>query len=128
MKQLELTEEHKSKLLEMCKILFPEPEFSFWWEYEMYGRGLKQEFNDVLCVSETLNPPINVGTEEKPYFRTNNYFNIHWFEFCINHLSKKVYTIDGKVMSGYTYFINNIRYTKKHPVDYLYEEFKKLKL
>lgn len=152
MKNIEINEKQKAMLLEMCKILFPEPEFSFWWEYEMYGRGLKQEFNDVLCVSETLNPPINVGTEEKPYFRTNNYFNIHWFEFCMTHLTEKILnptpdkscrTLQDKFKDFFfawetnmywSFYIDDkhINYDNpdrpKHPIDYLYSEFKKLKL
>lgn len=127
MKSIELTENHKSKLLEMCKVLFPEPEFYFWWEYEMYGRGLKQNFNDVLCVSETLNPPINVGTEEKPYFRTKNYFNIHWFEFCMTHLFEKIMVIPYYYESINDYIQMNGYFIYGHPVDYLYKEFKKLK-
>ena len=132
MKNIELTEDHKSKLLEMCKELFPEPEFSFWWEYEMYGRGLKQDFNDVLCVSETLNPPINVGTEEKPYFRTNNYFNIHWFEFCtkIGHKifsRKQFYYQSEEFITFMKIMCLQDKSKLKHPIDYLYEEFKKLK-
>ncbi len=122
MKSIEINEKQKEMLLEMCKILFPEPEFSFWWEYEMYGRGLKQEFNDVLCVSETLNPPINVGTEEKPYFRTNNYFNIHWFEFCMTHLARKLL-----VMYDFTIYQTTGNFMYKHPIDFLYDKFKKLK-
>lgn len=43
---------------------------------------------------------------------------IHWFEFCMTHLAEK---IDCDLA-------HNIIYMKKHPIDYLYEEFKKLKL
>lgn len=146
-KPIELTEKHKEMLLEMCRELYPEPEFSFWWEYEMYGRGLKQSFNDVLCVSETLNPPINVGTKEKPWMKTTNYFNIHWFEFVVTKLFMKVFP-DKKTMfcgtpcnssqslehyevlihwlAGYpeTYMKGLKNY---HPIEYLYKHFIKIK-
>jgi hypothetical protein len=135
MKSIELTEEHKVKLLEMCKVLFPESKY--WWEYEMYGRALKQNFNDVLAVAETLNPPINIGTKEKPWMQTTSYYNIHWFEFCLLHLSEKIYKSFFKLGEKDNWYgchlswaINSM-YTqntnKVHLVDYLYEEFKKLK-
>jgi len=133
MTSIELTEEHKVKLLEMCKVLFPESRY--WWEYEMYGRALKQDFNDVLAVAETLNPPINIGTKEKPWMQTTSYYNIHWFEFCLLHLSEKIYKSFfklGEEDNWYGCHLNwaiNSMYTqntnKVHLVDYLYEEFKK---
>ena len=114
MKSIELTEEHKSKLLEMCKALFPE-----------YKRVEITDYQ--IDIDRNHSNPVFIDLYKGELTVPFDIYSIHWFEFCINHLSKKVYTIDGKVMSGYTYFINNIRYTKKHPVDYLYEEFKKLK-
>jgi hypothetical protein len=135
MKSIQLTRDHKDKLLEMCNELFPESKY--WWEYEMYGRALKQDFNDVLAVAETLNPPINIGTKEKPWMQTTSYYNIHWFEFCLLHLSEKIYKsffklgekdnwygchLSWAIDSMYTQNTNKV-----HLVDYLYEEFKKLK-
>lgn len=132
MKSIDINKKQKEMLLEMSKVLFPEPEFSFWWEYEMYGRGLKQDFNDVLCVSETLNPPINVGTEEKPYFRTSNYFNIHWFEFCWTLLNKILESNlspikSCEIIKEFGLICFN-KFESLHPVNYLYERFKKLEL
>lgn len=144
MKQIELTEEHKTKLLEMCEVLFPEPEYSFWWEYEMYGRGLKQSFNDVLCVCHTFKKPIIKLYNGKEFKQTSNYFNIHWFEFCMTHLVDKIdnlwikhvnYKCVGYDTTSYDWTnrpflkiwnIVNTGHLKQHPVDYLYEEFKKL--
>lgn len=132
MKAIELTEEHKAKLLEMCNKLFPE--CTIWWKYEMYGRALKQNFNEVLAVAETLNPPINVGTKEKPWRQTTNYFNIHWFEFCMTHLPLKIYYEKNKkggmnleiITNNLLRFEDFGRY-EINPIDYLYKEFKKLK-
>lgn len=123
MKPIELTEEHKSKLLEMCKVLFPEPEYSFWWEYEMYGRGLKQAFNDVLCVRHNFKKPIIEVYNGKEFKRSNNYFNIHWFEFCIKHLIPK---LSNEIQS--TIDIRMLFCELPNPVDYLYQKFKKIKL
>ena len=128
MKSIELTEEHKSKLLEMCKNLFPEQEF--YWEYEMYGRGLKEDFNDVL----------QVYFKDKEAWKRNLFpFNIHWFEFCFLHIFPKVQQIFNANQLSNFYYVT-FGYTKKsngnkdwgaerfiHPIDYLYEEFKKLK-
>ena len=121
MKNIELTEEHKSKLLEMCKKLFPE--YKYW--------NLHDGTCD-LCTENTLDYSI----EEKPEW--NSWNRIHWFEFCLTYLAPKI--CDGK-----TYYIfcdkcnfhkiNSKEFSKEfiskylqHPVDYLYEEFKKLKV
>ena len=91
MNSIELTEEHKSKLLEMCETLFPKYDFTLdKWEFCFVTFGLKT---------------YSLYTE-----------HIHWFEFCMTHLSEK---IDCDLA-------HNIIYMKKHPIDYLYEEFKKL--
>lgn len=103
MKNIELTEEHKSKLLEMCKILFPEYDFTLdkW----------KQCF-------------VTLGLKSKDLYENH----IHWFEFCINPLSTKIdsFRTDSYLISHGQSYDNAIN--SEHPVDYLYEEFKKLKL
>ena len=98
MKNIELTEDHKSKLLEMCKELFPE----YCWKNSF-------EFGDnilVYCTSE--------GCE-----------SIHWFEFCTITLWNELYLKLGnlELKSYYELLLNDLI----NPVDYLYEEFKKLK-
>ena len=127
MKSIQLTEKHKSKLLEMCKILFPEQEF--YWEYEMYGRGLKEDFNDVL----------QVYFKDKEAWKSNLFpFNIHWFEFCMTHLIEKLLFINSNNDIFVENSFNKLSLFKgiifdedenhnNHPVDYLYEEFIKLK-
>ena len=95
MKAIKLTEEHKSKLLEICRELFPE-----------YS---KIQFQDIYN-NETGNlyfDNVTIG------------ITIHWFEFCITHLAEKLV-----VDYGASYYEMTHNY---HPIDYLYEEFKKLK-
>jgi hypothetical protein len=103
MKQIELTLEHREKLLEMCKELFPETELSF--ESDLAEDGMID---------------INIS---KP----NNLELIHWFEFCMTYLQDKL-----KELKCFEYEMDsNLRlmecWYKSHPVDYLYKIFKKLK-
>ena len=111
MKQIELTKEHKSKLLEMCKVLFPE--YKYW--------NLHDGTCD-LCTENTL----DFHKDEKPGW--NSWYRINWFEFCMTYLQDKIKQLNG--------FENNPDcdieliscWYESHPVDYLYKEFKKLKL
>lgn len=100
MKSINLTKDHKSKLLEMCDKLFPE-----YLLIDVHKNGL-------LVLWEEL-PPSRKWNE------------IHWFEFCTitlwNELYLKLGTLELK--SYYELLLNNLL----HPVDYLYEHFKKLK-
>lgn len=55
---------------------------------------------------------------------------IHWFEFCLTHLATCLYN-KGDYNKRYitiTAFRGYICQEAEHPVDYLYQEFKKLKL
>jgi hypothetical protein len=93
MNSIELTQEHKSKLLEMCNKLF-------------------SEYDDILFSPITFNMLMFNGTEKDTVY-------IHWFEFCITHLAKKVCKSDGITLTFNGY--------KNNPIDFLYKEFKKLK-
>jgi hypothetical protein len=121
MKSIELTKEHKTKLLEMCKALFP----------EMFVPTIQD--NGYINYSETG--------------KTIDYDDrIHWFEFCMTHLANKIINTYWKchlnekhyktnlfeeLSDFYLSTINcdkNIKLKQQiHPIDYLYEEFKKLK-
>lgn len=113
MKPIKLTEEHKSKLLEMCKILFPE-----YLLIDIHKNGL-------LVLWEEL-PPSRMWNE------------IHWFEFCMTHLASKIiYSLyipknansDEGGQIGMDKFNNTVLYyPKKHPIDYLYFEFQQLNI
>lgn len=112
MECIKLTEEHKKKLLEMCKVLFPQyDEYTFWnanfigmYHYDEYG-------------------------EESPY----DNISIHWFEFVLTHLCQKMF---GNELSG-EHCLGNISeaqyeaayiisHSHIHPVDLLYEKFKRM--
>ena len=97
MKNIELTENHKSKLLEICKILFPE-----YVEIDFNKSGL-----------------LTLWKEKCPSIQWSE---IHWFEFCMTHLCDKIFIHDESLNEFLLTF--NV---DKHPIDYLYEEFKKLK-
>ena len=105
MKNIELTEDHKSKLLEMCKELFPKYKtIVFTEDHKQFEEG---EDNNILLF-------FSGKTEIAP--------SIHWFEFCMTHLCDKVFIHDESLNEFLLTF--NV---DKHPIDYLYEEFKKLK-
>ena len=113
MKNIELTEEHKVKLLEMCELLFPEYKFirieesanMSAWEYE---------FNN-LCFSK----------KSESYFDIE--INIHWFEFCVTHLFYALYDNWRKEdINCVTDFHLDLHNFKTHPIDYLYKKFKEL--
>lgn len=118
MKSIQLTEEHRFKLLEMCKELFKYDYFEF------AGDGLVEYYN---------------------YTWTNSKM-IHWFEFVMTHLIEKLSELNNK-WEDIPPYVSNVYssangkwnlYTKfhfhypkdiykKHPIDYLYEQFKLLK-
>jgi hypothetical protein len=110
MKSIQLTRDHKVKLLEMCNKLFPE-----------------------YCKFEFFTDELRFLAFENDKYLTF----IHWFEFCLLHLSEKIYKTFFKLGEKDNWYgchlswaINSM-YTqntnKVHLVDYLYEEFKKLK-
>lgn len=107
MKQIELTLKHREKLLEMCKELFPETELSF--ESDLAEDGMID---------------INIS---KP----NNLELIHWFQFLMCELIPKFKTfginIDYWLMTLPSTHIQWNGTKVNHPVDYIYNEFKKLK-
>ena len=107
MKNIKLTEKHKSKLLEMSKVLF----FEYEWDFSF----LKREGNIKYWDNKIKNAKF-----------------IHWFEFCMTHLADKMIEL-GELPSfnnklDYEFFsILQSSLWESHPIDYLYEEFKKLK-
>lgn len=119
MQQLELTEKHKEQLLEMCNKLFNDKSiYNF--------RILTLQFTTITVVCPQYYS--NVG-------------NPHgWFEFCLLHIAPAIYKKLPKIQqadlnfmgNGYTTIVANLMYcfknNKIHPVDYLYQQFKLLKL
>ena len=131
MTSIKLTEEHKSKILEMCKILFPE--FNEWRYGKVTAQGNLEDF---------YNKTKNLSWEDKKKYEQSCDFLwiekdfkyehdddiersetwvIHWFEFCMTHLYSKIIKGDYATQyqtSGMIFY--------KHPIDYLYSEFLKL--
>lgn len=109
MTPIELTEKHKDKLLEMCKVLYP--------EYV----NIDIEKDGILTLWKKLPP-------------TREWDQIHWFEFCFTELSptlalntcKTDILMDVEYMNNVAEFNDSVILDKIHPVDYLYKEFKKL--
>jgi len=101
MKPIELTDIQKDKLLEMARESFPEYDFEF---------KLK---NNIL----------SLGKKHLDLY-TNT---IHWFEFCMTYLKNKI--LDVVDYSEIEKFLMRCLFQCEmpHPVDYLYEQFKKLK-
>lgn len=107
MKKIELTKEHESRLLEMCKKLFPE----YQWDFSFMKReGNIKYWNNKMKHSKF----------------------IHWFEFCSFYLADKIYNdeMEESYMSNKDFYMGGLVYKDKsqNPIDILYEEFKELKL
>ena len=180
MQSIKLTQEHKDKLLEMCKALFPEHKWGFGWfyttevgaEYEgldyldvthinhkipcvkaRYTVESQKDTSKLKVVSkdETSSQWDDVedcfvdNLDENQHFFTKNdktqeikqgsnyeetyVEGIHWFEFCIMHLATALYNKLDNPNRGFTilYYRGMIAQEVEHPVDFLYDEFKKLK-
>jgi hypothetical protein len=104
MKAIELTEQHKSKLLEMCKVLFPD-----YMVFEIDNDGYLL-FVDNKCSA------------------------IHWFEFVHTYLMyklsyefSKIPNVQGRPIHIELWELNKGSHFTIHPIDYLYEKFLKLK-
>lgn len=126
MKSIELTKEHKSKLLEMCNKLFP-------------------EYKEIILTKQKC---LNFGFKDHGSYTTKIAdMSIHWFEFCMTHLSNKIINTYWECHLNQKHYKSNlleefsdfylstidcntniILNQQIHPIDYLYEEFKKLKL
>lgn len=81
MQSIQLTEEYKSKLLEMCKELFP--------KYDKLSISEPQ-----IDVHECITT-VALFKENKNFYKTllgfpNEGQHIHWFEFCMTHLAVKL--------------------------------------
>lgn len=129
MKSLELTPEHRTKLLEMCEALFP--------EQSPFQIGIPGELRKGWGYSK------HFIFGKSDIFADDGVF-CHWFEFCMTHLveaiiatyvvnkdGEKVYkrTLNDSLSIFYLQTLLFSRgYDKQHPIDYLYNEFKKLNL
>ena len=139
MTSIKLTEEHKAKLLEMCKELFPK--FNEWRYGKVTAEGNLEDF---------YNKTKNLSWEDKKKYEQSCDFLwiekdfkyehdddiersetwvIHWFECCCKKLAFQIYNFNiGKTKTTYSSFVAEcVIMSTFHPVDYLYDEFKKLK-
>jgi hypothetical protein len=137
MKQIELTEKHKTKLLEMCEVLFSE--FNEWRFGKVTAEGNLEDF---------YNKTKNLSWEDKEKHKQSCDFLwiekdfkyehdddiersetwvIHWFEFCMTHLVNKLELLCKLNLIHSFYSFNEQINSNEHIIDYLYEEFKKLK-
>lgn len=102
MKPIELTEEHKKKLLEMCRVLYP--------EYKNFELEIEPQYdgNDGFIF----------------YLDENNLHNdpIHWFEFCRYYIFVEINKRSKRSWKETSLEFMNC----KHPITYLYEQFKKI--
>lgn len=136
MKPIELSLNQKNKLIEMCNKLFPELQTTaeiaakHWCKsasenidnYE-YGFRLSEELSPVLYCSYPIDYDFHthlLPNDKNP--------GIHWFEFCYTFLFKKILVDPYGYESINDYISMNSSFIFGHPVDYLYEEFKKLKI
>ena len=94
MKPIDITPQQQLKLAEMCINLFPEYDFTL------------QKFRECH---------VTLGLKTKDLYETH----IHWFEFCMTHLAKKLGTPNDFIRYQTT---GNFMYV--HPVDYFFEKFK----
>jgi hypothetical protein len=103
METIKLTLDQKKKLIEMCNKLFPK----FSWGNSFEKRSFDNEL--VFCDSEGC-------------------VSIHWFEFCMTHLIPRLKKFGIKIDCWLmTCPQTHCQWPKdyKHPVDYVYFEFKK---
>jgi hypothetical protein len=136
MTPIKLTTEQENKLLEMCKALFPK-HFEYYMSDE---RGTCKSYNYPWSRDYVL-------FTDRMGFTT---MIMHWFEFCMTQLVEKILNPNPeKPLRGLQrkfkdfFWETNIYWEKnqaslennddsqndkKHPIDYLYDEFKKLKI
>lgn len=116
MNKLELTKEHISHIYEMCEKLFPEKDFII--EEELFQKDKSVIF---------------YGDKGKNFYDGH----LHWFEFVMLQLFPKVnqWYNTHQLSAFYYQTIGNTigvepneKNTFKHPVDYLYNQFKQLKI
>ena len=126
MESIKLTEEHKSKLLEMCKALFPEYLEILWDSTNTDNPIFTDDDEDLKykCRWSIDNNLIHFLEKESWDDEENYLIEIHWFEFCMTHLADKILKNNYFKIGA---FSSIVLFKKNHPVDYLYEKFSKLK-
>ena len=119
MKSIKLIDSQKSKLLKMCKVLFPK------YTFEFAKSNTTDSFK--LLFSYNTEEYLTFHESEEPYNGI-----IHWFEFCTKIgyeiFSKKENWYNSEEFKTFMRIMCMQDKTKlSHPIDYLYEQFKQLK-
>lgn len=119
MKALELTKECKEKLLEMSIKLFQD--------------GKNCNHIEILQNNNIKLYKNYSSRIYKRFYSLKGTVSIHWYEFCLTHLSKTLEKTlpmrkeDGNLM--FQYNLNEcVLMSKQNPIDYLYEQFKKINI
>lgn len=102
MKPIELSDLQKEHLLEMCNKLF-------------------------ISSKPIINKKgfIKLWQQDLSAIEGEYLIKIHWFEFCIMDLTTKIYNI-LQPSTTITLMRGHVA-QEDHPIDYLYEQFKKIK-
>ncbi len=124
MKPIILTEEQESNLLEICDKLFPDTKWHFWEsDREDYPRTIGYNNHATIGKHTSIQPALEIP----------------WFEFTINTLLREIaiqrtnikdfgFDPEGFDRKHKKYLKKVLMYDNpKHPIDYLYSEFKKIK-
>lgn len=118
MKQLSLSNKQKRNLLTMAKYFFSESAIEMYYDDDVYDNWQEA----------SRDTPLSCGNDAQINYlifnwHKRNAFIIHWFEFCVFHLTPKLGYSSAWLMETQTGYQIIKDY---HPVDFLYEEFKKL--
>ena len=131
MKPLELSEEQKNRLLEMCKSFYSDlQKIAFDAGVEYYGS--KEEAKVYYCGFYITGHnhiqcsyPIDSRDDS---FHEHLIESTHWFEFCWQILRKILETEPARIRAANIIEIFGLvcfnQFESLHPVDYLYQEFK----
>jgi len=106
---IQLTKEQKNHLLEMCRLSFPEREWS-----------LTDSKGFINCWTP------GIDMEDSQETRINDEQNIHWFEFCYYYLSYKLFDSEDNNMYNDDCTEHDLFFGgwTGHLVDFLYDKFK----
>ena len=148
MNSIQLTEEHKIKLAEMCRALFPE-----YINLEFNNNNLcflTQETFDIALEFETFGVNKDYNFKVSDLYLEEYDIEIHWFEFVFINLVSKIQNSlpEELIWRDQPEYVKNVfswekgnkwtmysefhfKYPKniytEHPIDYLYTEFQKIK-
>ena len=120
MSPIELTDLHKSRLLEMCRVLFPE-----------YNRIEISDYQ--IDVDRNHYNPIFIDIYKGDLTVPFDIYSTHWFEFCMTKLVDKLYdsinytdSDEFNINLHVDLMLDMVNF-KINPIDTLYKEFLKTK-